>query len=337
MRWRRWVRNVSPLVADACRRSPSKWTADQISFYVMGREETSPSAMKYADYWTVRRSCRAAALERGYTPVESREAREKLMRWHFRSIRDFRDLAESLRRPGGVASGLPVALTSPERAAKRFLQRYLKGDGEWSRPLPPGAFNARLSDILRAHQQRGREIVGHGPVAMRDPGWSVLHRPWAAPRGTLNGEPYALPIFGVAPVILRRTIHSVDGGTRWPGTPDVGPFPYEGRFVPGCGGGRGLVGGKLTFLLLPGPIAKHFWYGPRGSLLRDSHLFLKFKVTSGGGLYHGAEVPWSLKSEYFRSLHDRVQKAMDSVAPRPDGRGLHHSAVCCTSCLLTGE
>ena len=95
--------------------------------------------------------------------------------------------------------------------------------------------------------------------------------------------------------------------------------------------------GILTVLPpFPGPIVRHFWYGPHGSLLRDSHLFLKFRVTSGGGLYHAAEVPWSLKADYFRSLHARANELWERVGVRQDGRR-RYSPLCCTSCLVTGE
>ena len=309
-----------------------------IRFYVLSRVDVSSEDLGYTDYWAMRKACRYNALESGYAPAMSSSARRLLMK-RFSSLHDFRDLAESMWRPGGAASGHPVVLGSAEQEAKRFLQRKLmaKGVDEWSRPPPPGVAGERLSDLLRQHQRQGREVVGHGRLPMRDPDYLAPGRGWAAPGGTLNGVPHDLPVFGLVPTVLRRAIHSVDGGTRWRGGVDVAAS-YEGRVVLWCLAGRGVVSGKLTFvLLIPGPIARHFWYGPHGTLLRDSHLFLKFRVASGGGLYHADEVPWSLKSDYFRSLHARAVMMSEKVGVRKGGRSRQYSPLCCTSCLLTGK
>ena len=309
-----------------------------IRFYVLSRVDVSSEDLGYTDYWAMRKACRYNALESGYAPAMSSSACRLLMK-RFSSLHDFRDLPESMWRPGGAASGHPVVLGSAEQEAKRFLQRKLmaKGVDEWSRPPPPGVAGERLSDLLRQHQRQGREVVGHGRLPMRDPDYLAPGRGWAAPGGTLNGVPHDLPVFGLVPTVLRRAIHSVDGGTRWRGGVDVAAS-YEGMVVLWCLAGRGVVSGKLTFvLLIPGPIARHFWYGPHGTLLRDSHLFLKFRVASGGGLYHADEVPWSLKSDYFRSLHARAVMMSEKVGVRKGGRSRQYSPLCCTSCLLTGK
>ena len=332
------VSNVLSHVAGDCRRSPSSWTMGLIRFYVLSRVDVSSEDLGYTDYWAMRKACRYNALESGYAPAMSSSACRLLMK-RFSSLHDFRDLPESMWRPGGAASGHPVVLGSAEQEAKRFLQRKLmaKGVDEWSRPPPPGVAGERLSDLLRQHQRQGREVVGHGRLPMRDPDYLAPGRGWAAPGGTLNGVPHDLPVFGLVPTVLRRAIHSVDGGTRWRGGVDVAAS-YEGMVVLWCLAGRGVVSGKLTFvLLIPGPIARHFWYGPHGTLLRDSHLFLKFRVASGGGLYHADEVPWSLKSDYFRSLHARAEMMSEKVGVRKSGRYRQYSPLCCTSCLLTGK
>ena len=159
-----------------------------IRFYVLSRVDVSSEDLGYTDYWAMRKACRYNALESGYAPAMSSSACRLLMK-RFSSLYDFRDLAESMWRPGGAASGHPVVLGSAEQEAKRFLQRKLmaKGVDEWSRPPPPGVAGERLSDLLRQHQRQGREVVGHGRLPMRDPDYLAPGRGWVAPVGPSTG------------------------------------------------------------------------------------------------------------------------------------------------------